>query len=385
MLHVRKAVVLGLCLISLPLTAAAPASAAGSAGSPVLFNRLEYQVTPATLRADARRYSVMVMWSDSARYVGQLHRLNPRLQILMYQNVPFSTASDQTGGMNCTTVPQDLAHPGWLARTASGAPVTAGGNYSTNVGNRGYQRACITHAIASAKARGFNGVFLDGVCASFSWTVPSGVTAHPVQFPTDAAYQSAVYSLLSYAGPAVHAAGLKLYANVSAADSAQWAKWNGPLDGAMEESWTDGGLGLAQQVPWWRQKLTNAAWSQAHGKYVLLHSYNRTETGNTYGLAAMLLVANGRVSYTTSTNYVTTAAWLPEYTTAQHLGAARGRYRVLRSGAYERVFAHGIVLVNPSRHRIGSVALRGRYSGTHLRHVRSVSLAPLSAVILTRG
>ncbi len=300
MLNVRKAVILGLCLTSLLLMAAAPASARAS-GSPVLFNRLEYQVTPATLRADARRYNVMVMWSDSGRYVQTLHRLNPRLQILMYQNVPFSTTSDQTGGMNCTTVPQDLAHPGWLARTASGAPMAAAGNYSTNIGNPGYQRACITHAIALAKARGFNGVFLDGMCAEFSWTVPSAIRGRPVQFPTDGAYQSAVYSLLSYAGPAVHGAGLKFYANVSAADSAQWAKWNGPLDGAMEESWTDGGLGLGQQVPFWREKLTNAAWSQAHGKYVLLHSYNGSETGNTYGLAAMLLVANGHASYTTST------------------------------------------------------------------------------------
>ena len=380
---VRKAVVLGLCLTSLLLTAAVPASAR-AAGSPVLFNRLEYQVTPATLRADARHYNVMVMWSDSGRYVQTLHRLNPRLRVLMYQNVPFSTTTDQTGGMNCTTVPQDLAHPGWLARTALGAPVTGGNNYSTNVGNPGYQRACVTHAVALARSRGFDGIFLDGVCAKFSWTVPSGVTAHPVQFPSDAAYQSAVFSLLSYAGPAVHAAGLKLYANVSAADSPQWGKWNGPLDGAMEESWTDGGLGLAQQIPWWRQKLGNAAWSEAHGKNVLLHSYNRTEAGNTFGLASMLLVANGRASYTTSTNYTTTAAWLPEYTTAQHLGVPRGRYRVLRSGVYKRVFAHGVVLVNPTR-RGRRVVLHGRYSGTHLRRVRAVSLAPLSAVILTRG
>jgi hypothetical protein len=262
--------------------------------------------------------------------------------------------------------------------------VIGGGNYSTNIGNPGYQHACVAHSIALAHQRGFDGIFLDGVCAKFSWTVPSGVTAYPAQFPTDAAYQSAVYSLLYYAGPTVRASGLKLWANVSAADSAQWSKWNGPLDGAMEESWTDGGLGLAQQVPWWRQKLANAAWSQAHGKNLLLHSYNGTEAGNTYGLASMLLVANGRLSYTTSTNYSTNAAWLPEYTTAQHLGAPRGQYRVLRSGVYERVFAHGIVLVDRTQ-RGRHVVLHGRYSGTHLRHVRSVSLSGLSAVILTRG
>jgi hypothetical protein len=382
---VRKAVVLGLCLTSFLLIAAAPASARVAGGSPALFNREEYQVTPSTLRTDAHRYGVMVMGAADARFVRTLHRLNPRLQLLMYQNVPFATTTDPTGGMNCTTVPQDLAHPGWLARTASGAPVTGGNNFSTNVGNPGYQHACITHAIALAKSHGFDGIFLDNVCASFSWTVPSGVTPHPVQFPSDAAYQSAVYSLLSYAGPTVHAAGLKLFANISATDSAGWAKWNGPLDGAMEEAWTDGGLGPAAEVWWWREKLAEVRWSQAHGKYVLLHSYSQTETGNTFGLAAMMLLANGYASYSTSTTYVTRPRWLPEYTTARQLGTARGPYRIRRNGVYERVFAHGIVLVNPTRHRVRRFSLGGRYSGSHLRHARAAGLAPLSALILTRG
>ncbi len=284
----------------------------------------------------------MVMWSDSARYVALLHRLNPRLQILMYQNMPFTTTDDPTGGMSCTTVAQDLGHPGWLARTASGAPLVAGNHYSTNPGNPGYQRACVAHAIALAKKGGFNGVFFDGVSAEFSWTV-SDEGIRPVQFPTDGAYRAAVYSLLSYAGPAVHAAGLKLYANLAVASSAEWAQWNGPLDGAMQESWTDGGLGLAQQVPWWSQKLAEISWSEAHGKYVLLHSYSTTEKGNTYGLAAMLLAADGHTSYSTSTTYVTTVKWLPEYRSAQRLGAALGAYHLLRNGVYERAFAHGLV------------------------------------------
>ncbi len=54
MFDARKAVRLGLVLTSLPC--AQRLAACARAATPALFNRLEYRVTPATLRADARRY-----------------------------------------------------------------------------------------------------------------------------------------------------------------------------------------------------------------------------------------------------------------------------------------------------------------------------------------
>jgi hypothetical protein len=282
-------------------------------------------------------------------------------------------------------VAQDVAHPGWLARGPGGSPIVFGENYATDVGNASYQRACIAHAIALGKQGGFDGIFLDNVNAKLSYEFPSGFNAKALQFPSDAAWQSAMYSFLSFAGPAVHAAGLRLYANIGGGSAAVWQRFNGPLDGAEEESWTDAGDGLAQQVPWWREKLDNVAWSEAHGKYVILHSYNTSESANTYGLATMLLVAGGYTSYSTSNaNYTSGVAWHPEYATAKRLGRPLGGYRIRRNGVYERVFARGIVLVNPTLHRIRRFSLRGRYSGSRLRRVRAASLAPLSGLILIR-
>lgn len=383
--HVRKAVARGLLPAGLLILAVGATGARAAGGSPALFNREEYQVTPPSLRTDAHRYSVMVMWSDAGRYVSVLHRLNPRLRILMYQNVPYSTASDPTGAMGCTTVAQDVAHPGWLDLTHQGGPIVFGDNYATDVGNAGYQRACIAHAIALAKRGGFNGILLDNVNAKLSYEFPSGFNASAVQFPSDAAWQAAMYSFLRYAGPAVRASGLRLYANIGGATHVLWERWNGPLDGAEEESWTDADYGLVQQVPWWREKLDNVAWSEAHGKYVILHSYTTSESANTYGLASMLLVADGHTSYSTSNaNYDTSAAWLPEYVAAKRLGRPLGRYRIRRNGVYERVFAGGIVLVNPTLHGIRRFSLGERYSGSGFRRVRAVALGPLSGVILTR-
>jgi hypothetical protein len=381
MLDVRKAVALGLLLAGLLASAAcAKATPRASAGSPALFNFEQGHFNSvAQARAIAHRYQVLISFSDQPM-VGVLHRANPHLKVLMYDWADYATSRDPKASFVCTTLPQALAHPGWLAHTSSGGLVaTKGGDYAAEIGNPSYQQACVSHMIALAKRGGFDGIFLDGVNARFAW----GMHGVPNPFGSDAAWQSATYSLLTYAAQAAHASGLELFANVAALDSAQWAKWNKPLDGAEEESWTDTGLGLADRAPWWSKVLTNVAWSEAHGKYALLHSYNTTESGNVYGLGAMLLVAGGHSSYSTLRG--TQQRWFPEFTTAQRLGPALGSYRVLRNGVYERVFAHGIVLVNPTGHRVKRISLGGRYSGTHLRRVHAVAMKPLSALILLRA
>ncbi len=134
--------------------------------------------------------------------------------------------------------------------------------------------------------------------------------------------------MLTYAGTQLHSNGLLAVANMGgvAGYSGLWQQWTAPIDGGEEESWTDGKLGLAQQIPFWASKLANAAWSQANGKLVILHSWNTTQAGNAYGLASMLLIAGGSASYSTSNSrYTNCETWYPEYTTAQQLGAPLGR------------------------------------------------------------
>lgn len=394
MLDIRKAAVVGLGTIVLLAgalgCAGAAAQPAGSGASPALFNREEYRYSSGTgsaARLMAHRYSVLVLDSDDARDVTMLHRYNPSLKILMYQYVGYSVPADPHAAVVCTSYEQDLAHHrNWFASTSTGGLVAGDSHYIMNLANAGYQQACITHAVALAKQGGFNGVFLDGVGSRLAYDEPHGFTVRAVQYPTVRAWQSAMYSLLTYAGATVHAAGLQLFANIGNAPGTKglWQKWNGPLDGAMEEYWTDGGLGLQQELYYWRSKLADISWSEAHGKFVLLHSYGTTEQDNTFGLAAMMLVADGHLSYSTSNgNEVSYEKWYSEYTTAERLGPALGAYTHRRTGVDERKFANGIVLVNPTLHRVRRFALGGRYSGSGLTRVRMVTLAPLSGLILT--
>lgn len=379
---------LGLTLTSLLFAGAV--ACAGSARpaprgpSPALFNREAYAfITALGARAEARRYSLIVLQPTDGWRIPMLRRYNPHLIILMYQAILKSEPADPQA---CTNYLTDLAHPDWFLRGATGAILTASSGYEMDIGNHAYQQACFANAVAVARHGGFNGIYLDGVDASSSYGFPPNAKPTVPKYPSDAAWQAAMSSLLDYAGPVVHSAGLLLFANIGGGVPALWRAWNGPLDGAEEESWTDGKLGLAQQAPFWSEKLANVAWSESHGRYVLLHSWNTSRSGNVYGLASMLLVADGRTTYSTSNaNYGGYEAWYPEYTTATRLGAPLGPYRRLRNGVYERRFAAGLVLVNPRLRSVRRFSLPGRYSGSGLRRVRAVSMGPVSGLILLGG
>jgi hypothetical protein len=337
-------------------------------------------------QVDALRYRAIVLQAGQGSMVPVLRRYNPKLEIFMYQFSMYASASDPTGLSNCTTLSQDSAHPSWFLKDASGADLMWHSNYALDVGNPGYQQACISHALGLAQKMGFDGVFFDGVGAKLGYNFGGAPSMTIPQYPDVASWQAAMYSFLSYAGAAIHAGGKLVIANIGGSTwtPGLWQKWNGPLDGAEEESWTDGGQGLSQQLPWWTQKLANAAWSEANGKIALLHSWNTTQAGNIYGLASMLLIAGGNSSYSTSNgNIVNYEAWYPEYDASLYLGPPLGSYQVLPNGVYLRRFAGGVAVVNPTSHAAGTFSLGGGpYYGSGMNGVSSVSLASASGLIM---
>ncbi|HEY6397618.1 MAG TPA: putative glycoside hydrolase [Solirubrobacteraceae bacterium] len=351
-------------------------------GELALFNREVYAYSSQlSLAQEARRYSVMILQAPYGWLVSRLHRYNPRLQVYMYQYIMYANPADPHGLELCTSLPAAVAH-NWFLRGPDGRPLRAGLSSGLDIGIPSFQHACASHAVALAKRYGFDGVFLDGVGALPDYQFGRPVTA--AKYPTHRGWMAAMTSFLVTMSDTVHAHRLKVIANIGGPQA--WQRWSPLLDGSMEESWTDGGLGLGQQVAWWKRKLQNAAWSEAHGRYALLHSHNAGEAGNVYGLASMLLIAAGHSSYSTSnTNYVGAEEWFPEYGLAQRLGPPAGHYLQLRNGVYERRFANGLVVVNPTLHSAGPVRLHGSYSGSGLVHATSVSLGPTSGLILLHG
>lgn len=367
--------------------------AAGILGASVaLFNRETFAYSSAlSTVAEANRYQVMVLQYTDAAMAPALKAANPNLKILLYTDVRLSRIDDPAGWSTCTSYTSDqTSHPDWFLRDQNGHLIqdkAYPGDYMMDVGNTAYEQSCSAHATTLAQHAGFDGLYLDDVSANVMWSMPAGLTTP--QYPTPAAWQSAMYSMITDTASQAHAKGQMVMGNIGGAYSTPglWAKWNAQLDGAQEQAWNKPSDGAAQQLREWPAKLAEAAWSEANHKFLLLGSYDTTERGNTFGLGSMLLVAGGWSSYSTSNaNMTSDEAWYPEYDIAHRLGTPAGALKRLSNGVYERVFANGIVLVNPTQQATQAFSLGGgRFSGSGLTHASSTTMAPMSALILAVG
>jgi hypothetical protein len=349
-----------------------------------------YGGTPLSPAAEGARYRVMILQQYDAQMIPRLKALNPGLKILMYVDMMSSDPRDPTGLSDAVGYDDAVVnHPEWFLRDASGNPLVFKDyptSYVMDVGNPAYQDDGVARISAEAKGDGFDGIFLDDANASLRWVIAGG-SAACVTYPKTAQWQAAVYSFLANVGAQLHQAGLLVLANIggSTITPRLWQRWNGPLDGAMEESFTNGGTGEDSiENGRWAAKLTHARWSEANGKISLDHAVTGTRAGARYGLATMLLAARDENLFSASTTY-THEVWWPDYATTESLGRPLGAYRLLHNGVYRREFTNGVVLVNPHERTASRVALGGTYSGSGLNKVTDVSLKPTSGVVLVRS
>ena len=359
-------------------------------GNPFFRIVYGYGGTRLTPSEEGARYRIMILRQTDAPVVPLLKAGNPHLKLFMVINMMSTDPSDPTGISDWLGYTDaDAQHPDWFLKDAGGNRLHFK-DYPTalvmDVANPAYQQAGLANVVSEVKAAGFDGVFLDDANASLRWVLPGG-SAECVKYPTDAAWQSAAFSFLDHMAPQLQRAGLLVAANIggSTVTPGLWQKWNGPLDGAMEESFTNGGAGRDSIANGqWLAKLNHARWSETHGKIALDHAVTARRSGARYGLATMLLVANGENRFFASTDYET-ERWWPEYRTARALGRPIGRYRVTGRGIYRRDFTHGVVVVNPQTHAVRHIRLGRAYSGSGLRHVKRITLQPTSGAVLVKS
>lgn len=228
--------------------------------------------------------------------------------------------------------------------------------------------------------------------------MPSGQPSDVVRYPTDAAFQAAYRSFLQNVGTQVRSAGLMVIANVCCnqeyRERSDWAQF---LDGTMDEGFVNPTNGESSPLAFasspgswndWRSYLREVRDAERAGKILLANT--RGPIGDAararFALGTVLLAAAGETSFEYHWSD-TDASWTTDEKTAVRLGAPRGSYSRLRSGLYRRVFAHGVVVVNPRRPGASPVglALGGSFSGSGLARVSHVSLPSVSALILLRN
>jgi hypothetical protein len=283
-----------------------------------------------------------------------------------------------------------------------------------DVGNPYYQAACWAHSLTLAQQYAWNWLYYDNLVPYLRYITSGGTLtgADTNTAYTQATWQSAEEGLAAYIGSQAHSAGYPVVANTDPATLTPDTFTQtvaSDLDGTMDQSFIDGGAGPTQQNQYWPVTIADATWAEANHKYfwAVPEMSSPTESENVYGLSAALMAMDGYTSYSTSVGPTGSCygascpeSWYPEYNTALQLGPASGPYQARTSGGvtfYERDFANGVAVVNPSQNTVpsftptpggvytGSVCSAVANSCTTLASASTVSLNANGGAILLKS
>ncbi|MFC5057014.1 putative glycoside hydrolase family 15 protein [Saccharothrix xinjiangensis] len=394
-------------------TAAALVAPAGSAGVEPAANAsgggqvqsfwLHMNSTPVdekTLVTEAKRRSYVVLNAWEGDLAARFKAVNPAIELFVYKDLSSTRSYACRNGVDDEHLPAGIGfceaqrdHPEWFLLDSGGKRFEYGGysgHWQMDVGNTAYQRAWARNVVASAKAGGFDGVFMDNAlfpCDAYH----EGVC--PAKYPTDAAIQDAYTSMLANTRDEFVSAGLKTVANLSNArlHAGAWDAYTEHLDGGFDEWWLtfdDANL-LPEYAEGWSRQVAEIAANEARGKitWVQPHFSPDAERPYRYALASYLMAAGGRAAFADvhrTDGYGDASPWRAEYD--WDLGTPSGPYRSVARNVYQRDFACGTVIVNanPSTTAAVTVKVNGDHTDERGAAVTSVALRGTSGSILRR-
>ncbi len=376
------------------LSGAASASAATSVAGQVRY-AIDNNPDFSNLARTAQRHEYVILHPKRVNELAAIKAANPNVKVLMYKDlsasINYPSNAQLTTGVSYAEA--NAEHPEWFLQNTSGQRFTFR-NYSSlwamDVGSPSYQKRWGDNVLSSLnQLAGFDGVFIDDTNPTMKGHYDTSKVA---KYPTDAAYQQATESALASITPRFHAAGYDVVANIG-----HWGEypevgqsWLKYLDGAMEENFGKWGQTAGSGYAWeghWENQLESLQYAQQQGKDYLAvtHSADTDAAAARYGWASLLLGAEGDAHFALHDSY-TTENWFPEY--EYDIGEPLGPESRLANGVHVRHFTNGIVVVNPTSAQLPSGQLSAdscvTYSGSGQDHVKSVTLAANSAVILTR-
>jgi hypothetical protein len=376
-------VALAIVLLAAAGTAPRPARAAVAS-----HFRLALSTPPqlASVRRDDR-YVVLQAWeSAEAR---RLKAAEPHLTVLVYQDFGSMTVGLGPDDLSSSGVGYAQArtrHPSWFLTTRDGARIQERGYpylFMADVGNAGYQRDWAANVVRLLRRGPWDGVFMDDVNTSPRPEAGSAVIA---RYPTDRDYEAAVRSMLAYVGPKIHATGKLAIANMGdwAGHPAVVRSWLSYVDGGMDEKFVkwapQPGLGYRSGRQWLSQEREVLTTESAGKQFLAVTDASRRDSrAQLYGWASLLLVADGRASYLASDSYTGAEQQLGAY--GARLGAPVDGMTEGPGGVFRRLFARGLVVVNPTMQTV-RVSLGGAFSGSGVTRASAVTLGPERGLVL---
>jgi hypothetical protein len=384
---------------------------------------------------EAQRYQwIDYQYQDLTRtQFGQMASDNPDIHTTTYIDPTVG------GGGQCGSA----ATGSELVTTSTGG---SQGTYNANEGNTGWQNQCYAQAYShwtNSTYGGWNGAlsFWDDqryttntnwngtgyVGGTATYPINTGAVASmscPVAADSTNSYycaqvafeQNGATYAAAHGTPAVELPNISINGGggtVSALNAnPAWAQESAAAGAGLAEGFSNGGAGVAQQESYTPVKMSDAMWSAANSTYDLEHAtpdsdaQGNAEAPNVYGLALLLVTdASGYGSWSTSgcaSTYNCASNWQPDYNTALQLGPATGAMQIRTDiGShtfYERDFANGVVVANPSGNSIASFTPTpgGTYTGntcaatdsspygtcTSLSNSSTVTIGPTGGAIL---
>jgi hypothetical protein len=339
----------------------------------------------------AQRNSYIDLQSWEAGKAAELKAANPGLKVLVYQNLGAMTQGIGPQGRSSSGVnfaEANTAHPDWFLKGTGGERLAFedyGYLWAADVGNPEYQRLWAANVVRLLASGPWDGVMMDDTNTTNRYHFNS--VSKVAQYPTDAAYQKAVRSMLAYVGPAIQTAGKLAIPNMGS-----WSEypdvvkeWLPFVSGGMDEMFVKWSKSAGQGYRGgheWEEQVGEIAATEAMGKHFI--AITQAEPGDTqgarYGWASTLLAGNGHTVFMASNGHPGEETWLADY--EAELGTATASAAPVGNGAWQRPFTNGLVVVNPTTSSV-SVSFRAPYSGDGLSNATGTTLGPHDAVILT--
>ena len=268
--------------------------------------------------------------------------------------------------------------------------------YVGDIGNSGYQQRFVDNVADYLSQHGNEGVFIDDVLISPA-TMTSGV--FPSKYPTNGAWENAMVSFVEAVGPALRARGFYVALNAAAFISGNAASDDGTLtagfwrrlaphvNGLMSEYWEQqppdpsqlrpsGSASWAHHWDGWLN-LVDVAQSSGADFFGLMEGSTSDVNHMRYGKASFLLAWDG--SGGGFLYHPQGDPWNLEWT--MDIGQpSAARYQV--GVGWRREYSGGTVLVNPSPSSSQSFSLGGTYTRADGTPVSSVTLGPVSGLVL---
>jgi Hypothetical glycosyl hydrolase family 15 len=340
---------------------------------------------------DLSRFQYVIVNAWNHGLVSRLKAKNPEIKLLVYKDMSSSRsyacrdgADDELLAAGVGFCWADANRPDWFTTDPAGNRIEWSawpGHWQMDVGDPGYQDAWAANVLDELRRYDWDGVFIDNADLDHAAGYFPGRQMQ--EYPTPTSYGAATRSFLARVGPRLMDEGYLVLPNIQAnpdlATPALWRDWTQFTSGGVHQYWMKWGQGEDGHFggDYWLQLQQTFEQQQRDGKLFLTGTPAPSDDVRSmrWGRASFLLGWNGgEAGYGAGD-------WHPEWTI--DIGAPAGP-RYLVGTAWRREYTGGTVIANISEEQTQMVELGADYLHPDGSSVSSITLPPLSGVVLRR-